>query len=1275
MVAGCNSGDGHSVAVAHDAAVDAPSEPDDDSGEPEPDDDSGQVSPQYGAVVGSAVGLEGSGLILQVNGGNDFEVKQNGSVTLRAQELVGQTLRVTVAQQPTAPSQTCSVSPAELTVKAAGTQVEVQCVTNTYHVGGTVTGVQGAGLILRNNAGDPLTISANGSFVFPTSVKSGATFTVSVGAQPSHPSQTCSVSGASGSVGAGHVTSVTVNCTTNTYTIAGSIEGLVGSGLVLQNNAGHDLSVTSNGTFAFATPLASGTPFAVTVKTQPSTPVQTCVVSSASGEVTSADVSSVGVVCTTNKFPVAGSVTGLSGSGLVLQNNLDDDLSVAADGTFAFGHQIESGSVYSVSVLSQPTSPSQTCHVTLGQGSIVAAGVSNVEITCTTNTYAVGGTVVGLEGTGLKLRNNGGNELSAMANGSFSFSQPVASGTSYAVTVQAQPSGPLQSCTVSAGTGNVVAGPVSSVVVNCSTTALVVAGTVTGLSGSGLALKLNDGSALPINANGGFAFPNTVPSGAAYTVQLTQQPNTPWQTCSLTGATGTMGNTGVDSVVVSCATNSYTVGGSVTGLHGSGLTLRNNGGDDLALSADGSFTFANAVTSGQGYTVSIKDQPTNPWQTCVISNGAGVVGGANLSNVSVTCSTNMRMIHGTVSGLLGTLVLQNNGADPLTVTANGIFMFAQEIESGQPYAVAVRTQPATPSQTCSVTQGSGTVANADVEDVSVTCTTNRYAVSATVSGLAGSGLVLTNNGGDDVPVSASGAVNFPTSVASGQPYLVAVKTQPTTPTQTCSVVGGSGSVGGGNVTSVSVNCTTNRYLVGGTVSGLFGTGLVLQNNLGDDLPVSGSGTFSFATSVASSGAYAVTVKTQPSSPWQTCTVSGGASGGVTNANISSVQVSCTFNDYAVAVNVSGLSGSGLVLQNNAGDNLAVGADGTHTFATRVLSGQAYSVSVLTPPQTPSQTCSVAAASGLMAGANVTLNVTCSTDSFSIMGTISGLVGTVVLRNNGGDDLTVSANGHIMFDTAVLSGNPYAVTVYQQPSTMSCWVSSGSGTVGNAHVADVIVTCGRILFVDDDRGDPGETTWLAGLTAAGYSYDYEVIAASGNPVADLSLYRLVIWSIGERDTGNLTALNVTTLTTFLNLGGRSLLYGGAHSLYSENAAAAFITNYLGVATYTNNMPQLSTPSSIAVGVGGPLQGQNYTWRDWPGVSYGDMLSAWHTTASTATALLQVSSDVQNYNAAAKDIITLNNAATFKAMTWGIDLNHIDSAQRQQLLNDCLSLLLN
>ncbi len=82
----------------------------------------------------------------------------------------------------------------------------------------------------------------------------------------------------------------------------------------------------------------------------------------------------------------------------------------------------------------------------------------------------------------------------------------------------------------------------------------------------------------------------------------------------------------------------YTVGGVVTGLNGSGLTLQDNGGDNLAVPVPGGFTFAGSLSSGAAYAVSVATQPSLPTQNCVVTRGAGTVGAANVTNVAVNCS-------------------------------------------------------------------------------------------------------------------------------------------------------------------------------------------------------------------------------------------------------------------------------------------------------------------------------------------------------------------------------------------------------------------------------------------------------------------------------------------------------------------------------------------------------------------------------------------------------------------------------------------------------------
>ncbi len=104
---------------------------------------------------------------------------------------------------------------------------------------------------------------------------------------------------------------------TSTYAVSGTVSGLTGIGLVLQNNGEDDLSITSNATFTFAKRVVEGSAYAVTVKTHPFG--QSCFVSNGTGTA-AVDVVNVSVVCHASGsldagFGANGNVTTPAGTG------------------------------------------------------------------------------------------------------------------------------------------------------------------------------------------------------------------------------------------------------------------------------------------------------------------------------------------------------------------------------------------------------------------------------------------------------------------------------------------------------------------------------------------------------------------------------------------------------------------------------------------------------------------------------------------------------------------------------------------------------------------------------------------------------------------------------------------------------------------------------------------------------------------------------------------------------------------------------------------------
>ena len=109
------------------------------------------------------------------------------------------------------------------------------------------------------------------------------------------------------------------------------------------------------------------------------------------------------------------------------------------------------------------------------------------------------------------------------------------------------------------------------------------------------------------------------------------------------------------------------------------------------------------------------------------------MGATNLSGDG--CGANVSQaftIGGTVNGLSGDLVLQNNGSDDLTINADGVFTFSTPLASGATYSVTVATAPA--GQTCTVVNGTGT-ATENVDNILVTCSsvTQSYTLGGTIS--------------------------------------------------------------------------------------------------------------------------------------------------------------------------------------------------------------------------------------------------------------------------------------------------------------------------------------------------------------------------------------------------------------------------------------------------------------------------------------------------------------------------------------------------------------
>jgi hypothetical protein len=119
-------------------------------------------------------------------------------------------------------------------------------------------------------------------------------------------------------------------------------------------------------------------------------------------------------------------------------------------------------------------------------------------------------------------------------------------------------------------------------------------------------------------------------------------------------------------------------------------------------------------------------------------------------------------------------------------------------------------------------------------------------------------------------------------------------------------------------------------------------------------------------------------------------------------------------------------------------------------------------------------CTVTNGTGTATANVVNANVAC-VQAYTINGAITGLTAAgLVLQDNGGSNLTVSANAaSFTFAAPVLSGGAYSVTVLTQPASQSCTVVNGSGTAV-ADVTNVSVVC------------VGDWTWMGGSSVVGFN---------------------------------------------------------------------------------------------------------------------------------------------------------------------------------------------
>lgn len=400
--------------------------------------------------VGGNVSGAPSPVTIALNGEQSISVF--GSFTFSKQLHAGDTYTVSVEEVPAgyecvAINGTGAVS---ATHPADITDIQIVCDLIQYRVGGSVQGARGGVTLILNNAENLQ--SNNGSFTFDTPITIGTGYQVDIADSPA--GQNCTISNNSGTLGATSVSDVLINCQDIQYTVSGSITGASSPVTLSLNNSE---SLTATGAFTFLAGLVVGDTYEVTIENPGAE--QDCQINSSTGTITNNNINNISVSCQKKTYVIGGFISGATAPvSLTLNGNVTE---VFSGGSFQFSGTFVSGESYSISVGSNA---SQTCSIQNQNGMISGTNVTDVTVTCTANTFSIGGSISTDNAEPVTVMLNGGAQT--FMPGSFQFSTTLTNGSSYNVTIGTPPVS--QACSIQNGIGTVSGQNITNINVACS---------------------------------------------------------------------------------------------------------------------------------------------------------------------------------------------------------------------------------------------------------------------------------------------------------------------------------------------------------------------------------------------------------------------------------------------------------------------------------------------------------------------------------------------------------------------------------------------------------------------------------------------------------------------------------------------------------------------------------------------------------------------------------------------------------------------------------------
>lgn len=387
--------------------------------------------------------------------------------------------------------------------------------------------------------------------------------------------------------------------------------------------------------------------------------------------------------------------------------------------------------------------------------------------------------------------------------------------------------------------------------------------------------------------------------------------------------------------------------------------------------------------------------------------------------------------------------------------------------------------------------------------------------------------------------------------------------------------GGSGGGGGGGG-SGSGGGTSTTYTIGGSISGLSASGLVLADNGGDNLSVaSGASSFVFATQLQSGATYDVTVVTQPTG--ETCAVTSGT--GTASANVSSVAVSCAVAaaqvvTFAGSTTPGSADGTGAAASFNGPSGLAVDASGNIYVADAANN----EIRMITPAGV------VTTLAGSTASGNVD-GTGSAARFFSPEGVAVDSSGNVYVADQKNNEIRKIAPGGVV---TTLAGN----------GTAGHADGTGAAATFNNPWGVAVDSAGDVYVADTDNNEirmitpTGTVTTLAGSTTAGHA-DGTGSAASFNAPTGLivdSGGTLFVADFNNNEIREVTSAGVVTTFAGSTAAGHADGTGTAASFYSPAGVAVDSAGTLYVTDDNNNEIRMITSAGVVTTLAGSYLNQ-------------------------------------------------------------------------------------